>query len=103
MRIRPFKLLPRYLKVAALVLRICGAVLGGYALSAAAVALMVGLLMQAGLIRSEAVVLSSMLGCVVYLGVLIWAFSIRNVVRLWTVLAVGTACFTVLAWTFQGT
>ena len=75
-----------------MLLRIGGAVLGGYALSAAAVALMVGLFMQVGLVRSEAVVLSSMLGFVFYLAVLIWAFSVRSLGKLWTVLVVGTAC-----------
>ena len=76
---------------ALMLLRVTGAVLGGYALSAAVVALTVVLLILAGLVRSEAVVLSSMLGFVVYLGVLLWAFSVQSLVRLWAVLIAGTA------------
>ena len=78
-------------QAASIVLRVTAAVLGGYALNAAAVALMVGLLTTAGLARTEAVVLSSMLGFVLYLGVLLWAFSVRSLARLWAVLLLGTA------------
>lgn len=74
-----------------MLLRITGAVLGGYAFSAAAVALMVDLFIQATLARSEAVVLSSMLGFVLYLAVLLWAFSVRSLAKLWVVLTLGTA------------
>lgn len=82
----------------AILLRATGAVLGGYVLSAAVVALMVVLFMLAGLIRSESVVLSSMLGFVFYVGVLIWAFSVRSLACLWAVLTVGTTCCALAAW-----
>lgn len=74
-----------------MLLRISGAVLGGYAFSAALVALAAFVLMFIGMARSEAVVLASMLGFVLYLGVLLWAFSVRSLARLWAVLVLGTA------------
>jgi hypothetical protein len=65
--------------------RVLCAVLGGYAFSAALVALLaVALPLAFGLARSEAVVLASMLGFVCYLLVLLWAFAERQVWRVWT-------------------
>ncbi|MGH8847398.1 MAG: iron uptake protein [Polaromonas sp.] len=75
----------------AILLRIAGAVLGGYVFSAALVALLAAGLPLAGLPRSEAAVSAAMLGFVLYLLVLLWAFSVRSLVRLWAVLAGGTA------------
>ena len=97
----PAKSNKRLLPATFMLLRITGAAVVGYALSAAVVALMVLLLIRAGLVRSEAVVLSSMLGFLFYLGVLIWAFSVRNLARLWAVLAVGTACCALAASQFS--
>lgn len=71
--------------------QVVGAVLGGYAFTAALVALLTIALAHAGLPRSEAVVSASMLGFLVYLVVLLWAFSVRGLVRLWAVLAGATA------------
>lgn len=71
-------------------LRIVGALPGGYAFTASLVALLTVLLTHAGLPRSEAVVSASMLGFVFYLLVLLWAFSVRSLVRLWLLLAGGT-------------
>ena len=73
------------------VLRVLGAVGGGYALSAALVALLSAALPLTGLARSEAVVSAAMLGFVIYLLLLLWAFSVRSLARLWAVLAAGTA------------
>lgn len=75
----------------AVVLRVIGAVLGGYVFSAALVALLAAGLPLAGLPRSEAVVSAAMLGFVLYLLVLLWAFSVRSLARLWAVLAGGAA------------
>lgn len=74
----------------AVVLRVTAALLGGYAFSAALVALLAAALALAGMARSEAVVLAAMLGCVLYLLVLLWAFSVRSLARLWAVLAGGS-------------
>lgn len=77
--------------------RIIAAVPGGYALSAALVAVVGGLLSAMGLARSDAVVLSAMLGFVLYLLWLLWAFAERRLERLWGALACGLAvCFTLL-------
>jgi len=72
-------------------LRVLGAVGGGYALSAALVALLSAALPLAGLTRSEAVVLAATGGFGIYLLLLLWAFSVRSLARLWAVLAIGTA------------
>jgi hypothetical protein len=70
--------------------RVLGAVLGGYALSAALVALLsVALPLVSGLARSEAVILASMLGFLIYLGLLLWAFAERRLARVWVVTVGG--------------
>lgn len=78
-------------KVLRTVLRLVAAVGGGYALCAAWVALLsVALPRMTGLAQSEAVVLSAMLGYVLYLGVLLWAFSVRRLRQLCLLLLGGT-------------
>jgi hypothetical protein len=73
-------------------LRVTGAVLGGYAFSAACVALAsVTLPLATGMAHSEAVLLASMLGFVLYLVALIWAFAERVLWRVWGVFAGGGA------------
>lgn len=65
--------------------RLALAVVGGYFLSAAGVTW--GALLLSGVMpRSEAVVLMAMLGFVLYLVVLIWAFAEQRLLRLWLVL-----------------
>jgi len=64
------------------------ALVGGYVLSAeilSHLALGFTYLMP----RSEAVVLTAMLGFAVYLGVLLWAFSEQKIWRLWLILLGG--------------
>lgn len=64
-------------------LRVVTAVLGGYAAASGLVALLaVGLPRLTGLARSEAVVLASMLGFLIYLALLIWGFSAQRLSRL---------------------
>ncbi|BAZ93541.1 hypothetical protein TspCOW1_15200 [Thiohalobacter sp. COW1] len=64
------------------------ALAGGYGLSVLLTMLLARAL--SGLLaRSEAVVLSAMLGFVVYLLVLLWAFAERRLPRLWLVLGGG--------------
>jgi hypothetical protein len=77
-------------------LRLLGAVFGGYALTALTVASAGAVMARLGMARSEAVVLAAMLGFVVYLTLLLWAFSVRNVARLWVALAAGGAAMAVL-------
>ena len=72
-------------------LRIVGAVFGGYLLAALAVLASGALMARAGLAPSESVALSSMLGFVFYLVLLVWAFGVRSTARLWMVLAAGAA------------
>lgn len=78
-------------------LRVLGGVAGAYALTAALVALLSAALPLTGLARSEAVVLAAMLGFVIYLLLLLWAFSVRSLRWLWAVLATGTVLCTALA------
>ena len=63
--------------------RVLAAVLGGYALCAIAVALLTVLLIKAGVPRSEAVIGCALSGFVLYLVVLIAAFSVRSHSKLW--------------------
>lgn len=64
-------------------LRVVTAVLGGYAAASGVVALLaVGLPRLTGLARSEAVVLASMMGFLIYLALLIWVFSAQRLSRL---------------------
>lgn len=79
-----------------LAMRIVGAIAGGYALTALAVAAVSAALARAGMARSEAVALCAMLGFVVYLVLLLWGFSVRRVSRLWLGLAGGAAMCAVL-------
>lgn len=61
---------------------------GGYAVAAGLAALAAVALPAAGLmVRSEAVVLASMLAFLVYLALLIWAFADRRLARLFFVMA----------------
>jgi hypothetical protein len=76
-------------------LHVIGAVGGGFACTTALVALAaVALPLITGMARSEAALLSAMLGFIVYLVLLLWAFAER---RLWLVWAVflggGAAAF----------
>lgn len=70
-------------------LRIIAAVPLGYACCAAWVGVLAWGLSQMGLARSEAVVCAAMLGFILYLLVLLWAFSVTSLMRLWGVLAGG--------------
>lgn len=81
-----------------LCLRLIAAIPGGYALSAAAVTLLGGLLTRFGMVRSEAVVVSAMSGFVFYLALLIWAFAERSLTRLWAGIAGGLVVCAGLLW-----
>lgn len=79
-------------------LRILGAVAGGYALTALAVAAAGGVLARLGMARAEAVVLAAMLGFLGYLVILLWSFSVARVARLWAGLAAAAAALAGLLW-----
>ena len=72
------------LKVLSGLSRDARAVLGGYGLTALLVALLATILKQAGLPRSEAVA-----GFLIYLAVLVWAFSAVRLRTLWAGLGGG--------------
>ena len=82
----------------ALALRVVGAIVGGYAVTALAVAACSAALAHAGMVRSEAVALCAMLGFVFYLVLALWAFSVRSVMRLWLVLGGLAALLAALWW-----
>jgi hypothetical protein len=72
--------------------RIVAALLGNYALCAAAVALgALALPWAFGMARGEAVLLASLLGFVLFLVTLIWAFAERSLWRVWLGLGLCTA------------
>lgn len=70
--------------------RIILAIVGGYMLTACGAALGASLLAMA-IPHSEAVTLMGMLAFVVYLTVLIWAFSEPRLARVWAILGFGGA------------
>lgn len=82
----------------AIPLRVALAVPGGYGFSAGAVALAAVLLARGGMARSEAVGLAAMLGFVLYLVVLLWAFAERRLARLAAVILGGAALAHALAY-----
>jgi hypothetical protein len=73
-------------RIVSLGLRVLGAVFGGYALTALAVSTAGAVMARLGLTRSEAVVLAAMAGFLIYLGLLLWAFSVQSLARLWAAL-----------------
>lgn len=77
-------------------LRLLGAVFGGYALTALTVAAASAVMARLGMARSEAVVLAAMMGFAVYPTLLLWAFSVRNVTRLWMAMAAGATTMAAL-------
>ena len=79
-------------------LRLIAAIPGGYALTAATVAALGGVLPLIGMTRSDAVALSAMLGFLLYLILLLWAFAQRSLARLWGVFAGGLAICGALLW-----
>ncbi len=77
---------------ATLASRLAAVVGGGYACTAAAVALAARALPWAfGMARSEAVVLAAMAGFLFYLVVLLWGFAEPRLARVWAVLPGGAA------------
>jgi hypothetical protein len=75
----------------AVTLRVTAGVGAGYVFIACWVPLLALALALAGMQRSEGVVLSAMLGFLFYLGILLWAFSVRSLARLWTTLTLASA------------
>lgn len=65
-----------------LVCRVVLVIVGGYAAAAGFVAGAAVMLPVLGMARSEAVTLASMLGFIVYLGLLLWGFAERRLWRL---------------------
>jgi hypothetical protein len=80
------------------VFRVLGAVGGGYAVTAASVAALAAVLAACGMARPDAVVLAAMLGFLLYLALLLWAFTVKSVARLWLALAAGITTALSLAW-----
>jgi hypothetical protein len=84
--------------------RILLAVVGGYAFSASASALLaVTLPRLTNMDRGEAVVLAAMLGFLIYLVVLLWAFAARRLARVGVALVGGASLgFGLLGWLSAG-
>ncbi len=83
----------------AIAVRVLTAVGGGYACTAAAVALLAALLALAGIPRGQAAVAAALSGFPLYLGVLLWSFTAPRLTRVGTVLGTTTAaCALLTAW-----
>lgn len=77
--------------------RLIAVLAGGYACTALAVTVLAALLAQAGMARSEAVVLMAMLGFPLYLVILLWGFAVRRLRTLLLALA-GAGIALSLVW-----
>jgi hypothetical protein len=71
--------------------RIGAAILGGYALTLGFVTMVIASLVLAGMSFGYAWVLALVLAFLLDLGVFLWAFAARSVIRVWLVLAGGSA------------
>ena len=87
---------PGLLPTLRLISRILAAIVGGYLLSAGLVTL-AAMALGLAMAQSEAVVLTSMLGFILYLAVLLWSFAERRLWRVWAVAAGGGAVASGLA------
>src|SRR5688500_4217868 len=67
------------------------AILGGYALTLAFVTIVIASLVTAGMSFGHAWVLALVFAFLLDLGVFLWAFAARSVMRVWLVLAGGSA------------
>lgn len=83
------------------VARIAAALLGGYAFTWGFVAFGVAGLSAVGVDFHEAETAMLMLAFLLFLGVFLWTFACRSVVRVWAVLAGGGAVMTLTAWAIQ--
>ena len=79
-----------------MLMRVLGAVLGSYALTALMVAATSAGMSRLGMLRSDAAALAAMLGFVIYLALLLWAFSVQSVMRLWLTLATAATALAIL-------
>lgn len=71
--------------------RVVAAILGAYAVTAGAAALMaVALVATVNLSRSDAMILGSMIAYLLFALLMLWCFAERRLGRVWLVLLVGT-------------
>lgn len=83
--------------------RVLLAVLGGYGVTALACALLAHALVALGAMdRAPAVLLASLLGFVLYTGVVLWAFHEQRLRRVSTVLLGMAALLGAALWLWQG-
>lgn len=83
----------------AIAVRVLTAVGGGYACSAAAVAVLAALLALAGVPRGQAAVAAALSGFPLYLGALLWSFTAARLTRVGITLGTTTAvCALLAAW-----
>jgi hypothetical protein len=81
-----------------IVSRIAAALLGGYAFVWGFTTLGVILGMRLGAAFGDALTATGLLAFLVFLGVFLWSFVARSVMRVWLVLAGGGVLMTGLAW-----
>jgi hypothetical protein len=85
-----------------IVSRVCAGLLGSYAFTWGFIALLSTSLLHAGLEFHEATDLAFMLGFLVFLTALCFAFVARSLTRVWLVLAGGGASMTLAGWWLSG-
>ncbi|WP_414902258.1 hypothetical protein ACMT1E_03315 [Sphingomonas flavalba] len=79
--------------------RILAAIVGSYAVTAGATALIAVLIvLAAGTSRSDALVAASMIGYVLFALVMLWCFAERRLARVWLVLIAAAASHGLAMW-----
>lgn len=79
--------------------RALAAVIGSYAVTAGAAALIgVLLVVGAGLGRSDALIIGSVLGYLLFVFLMLWCFAERRLLRVWSVLVLAAATTHGAAW-----
>jgi hypothetical protein len=81
--------------------RIAAALFGGYAFTWGFTALGIASLVALGIDFHEAETGVLMLAFLVFLGVFLWAFATASLLRVWTILAGGSAAMLGTAWALQ--
>jgi hypothetical protein len=84
-----------------LIARIAAALLGSYGFTWGFCALGITLLTALGVSFHTAETSVMLLAFLVYLGLFLWSFAESSLVRIWSVLACGTAIMTGAAWALQ--
>lgn len=86
---------------AAIAVRVSASLVGAYAFTWGAVTFGITSLVALGIGYEDAYITLKLLGFLIFLGLFLWAYAAKSVLRLWLILAGGGAGMTTLAWLLQ--